>query len=84
MQTSRVQRQISKLIDVYSEGLIEKKESEPRIRYARAQLEKLQAETRSQEQLQAQLQEIRQVIGHEPQSETLQPAGQFRNVRQRQ
>jgi site-specific DNA recombinase len=63
MQTSRVQRQISKLIDAYSEGLIEKQEFEPRIRNARAHLEKLQAEVRGQEQLQAQLLEIRQVIG---------------------
>jgi site-specific DNA recombinase len=63
MQTTRIQRQISKLIDAYSEGLIEKKEFEPRIRDARAHLEKLRAEERSQEQLQAQLQELRQVIG---------------------
>jgi site-specific DNA recombinase len=60
MQMSRVQRQISKLFDAYSEGL---KELEPRIRDARAHLEKLQAETRTQEQLQAQLLEMRQVIG---------------------
>jgi site-specific DNA recombinase len=64
MQRSRVQRQISKLIDAYSEGLIEKKEFEPRIREARLHLEKLQAEAQTQEQLQAQLQEMRQVIGH--------------------
>lgn len=64
MQTSCVQRQISKLIDAYSEGLIEKKEFEPRIREARLHLEKLQAEAQTQEQLQAQLQEMRQVIGH--------------------
>jgi site-specific DNA recombinase len=63
MQTARMQRQISKLIDAYSEGLIEKKEFEPRIRDARAHLEKLRAEERSQEQLQAQLQDLRQVIG---------------------
>jgi site-specific DNA recombinase len=63
MQTSRVQRPISKLIDAYSEGLIEKQEFEPRIRDARVHLEKLQAELRSQEQLQAQLLEMRQVIG---------------------
>src|SRR5205807_7485221 len=41
----------------------EKKEFEPRIRDARALLEKLQAETGTQEQLQAQLREMRQVIG---------------------
>jgi site-specific DNA recombinase len=64
MQTSRVQRQISKLIDAYSEDLIEKKEFEPRIREARLHLERLQAETQTQEQLQAQLREMREVIGH--------------------
>ena len=63
MQMSRVQRQISKLIDAYSDGLIEKREFEPRIRDARAHLEKLQVETHTQEQLQAQLLEMRQVIG---------------------
>jgi site-specific DNA recombinase len=63
MQAARVRRQISKLIDAYGEGLIEKQEFEPRIRDARAQLERLQAEARGQEQLQAQLQEMRQVIG---------------------
>ncbi len=63
MQMSRVQRQISKLIDAYSDGLIEKGEFEPRIRDARAHLEKLQVETRTQDQLQAQLLEMRQVIG---------------------
>jgi site-specific DNA recombinase len=63
MQAVRVRRQISKLIDAYGEGLIEKQEFEPRIRDARAQLERLQAEARGQEQLQAQLQEMRQFIG---------------------
>ena len=63
MQTSRVQRQISKLIDAYSEGLIEKREFEPRIRDARALLENLKSEMRSQEQWQAQLAEMRHVIG---------------------
>jgi site-specific DNA recombinase len=64
MQTSRVQRQISKLIDAYSEGLIEKKEFEPRIREARLLLERLRAEVQTQEQLQAQLREMRRVISH--------------------
>ena len=63
MLTNRVQRQISKLIDAYSEGLIDKQEFEPRIRGARQHLEKLQAEGQSQEQLQAQLREMRLVIG---------------------
>src|SRR5262245_15071179 len=64
MQTSRVRRQISKLIDAYSEGLIEKHEFEPRIREARLHLEKLQEEVQTQEEWQAQLGAMRQVIGH--------------------
>jgi site-specific DNA recombinase len=63
MLTSRVQRQISKLIDAYGDGLIDKEEFEPRIRGARQHLEKLQAETRSQEELQVQIREIRMVVG---------------------
>jgi site-specific DNA recombinase len=63
MQASRVRRQISTLIDAYSEGLIEKWEFEPRIRDARAYLEKLEAEMRSQDQLQARTLEMRDVIG---------------------
>ena len=63
MQASRVRRYISTLIDAYSEGLIEKWEFEPRIRDARAYLEKLEAEMRSQDQLQARTLEMRDVIG---------------------
>jgi site-specific DNA recombinase len=63
MLISRVQRQISKLIDAYGEGLIDKHEFEPRIRGARQHLEKLHAEAQSQEQLQAQMREMRLVIG---------------------
>ncbi|NIM47974.1 MAG: hypothetical protein GTO22_01715 [Gemmatimonadales bacterium] len=63
MLTSRVKRQISKLIDAYSEGLIDKHEFEPRIRGAPQHLENLRAEAQSQEQLQAQIREMRLVIG---------------------
>jgi len=63
MMINRAQRQISKLIDAYSEGLIDKAEFEPRIRGARQYLEKLQAERQSQEQLEAQVREMRLVIG---------------------
>ena len=44
--------------------MIEKHEFEPRIREARLRLEKLQAEARTQEQWEAQLGAMRQVIGH--------------------
>jgi site-specific DNA recombinase len=62
-QTRRVQRQISKLIDAYSEGLIDKNEFEPRIRGARQQLEKLRSDLRSQEQVNVQIHEMRLIIG---------------------
>lgn len=64
MLTSRVRRQISKLIDAYSEGLIDKEEFEPRIHGARQHLEKLRAEAQSQKQLQDQIREMRLVVGH--------------------
>ena len=59
MLTNRVQLHISKLVDACSEGLIDKHEFEPRIRGARQHLEKLQAEGQAQEQLEAQLREMR-------------------------
>jgi site-specific DNA recombinase len=64
MLVSRVQRQISKLIDAYSDGLIDKSEFEPRILSARQHLGKLQADLRSQQQAATQIQEMRLVIGH--------------------
>src|SRR5262249_48895897 len=62
LRTSRVRRQISKLIDAYSEGLVEKQEFEPRIREARRHLERLEAEAQTQDQLQVQLRDMREVI----------------------
>ena len=62
--THRVRRQISKWIDAYGEGLIEKEEFEPRICGARQHLEKLETQARSQEQGQARIRELRLVIGH--------------------
>jgi site-specific DNA recombinase len=63
MLVNRAQRQISKLIDAYSEGLIDKNEFEPRVRSARQHLEKLRADLRSQEDSHAQIAEMRLVIG---------------------
>ena len=62
-QTTRVQRQISKLIDAYGEGLIHKSEFEPRLRAARQQLEKLRSDMQLQEQMNVQIQEMRLIIG---------------------
>jgi site-specific DNA recombinase len=61
---SRAQRQISKLIDAYSDGLIEKGEFEPRIRSARDQLERAQADLRAQQEREAEIHDLRVVIGH--------------------
>jgi site-specific DNA recombinase len=61
---SRARRQISKLIDAYSDGLIEKGEFEPRIRSAREQLERAQADLRAEQEREAEIHDLRVVIGH--------------------
>ena len=63
-QTNQARRQIARLIDAYGEGLIEKKEFEPRIRGARDYLAKLEGDLKSQVQQHKQIQELRIVIGH--------------------
>jgi site-specific DNA recombinase len=61
---SRAQRQISKLIDAYSDGLIEKGEFEPRIQSAREQLERVEADLRTEKEREAEIHDLRVVIGH--------------------
>ena len=61
--TQRVQRGIARLIDAYEDGLIEKAEFEPRMKTARARLEKLQSEAQALNDEQAQQQQLRLVIG---------------------
>ena len=61
---NQAQRQIARLIDAYGVGLIDKQEFEPRIRAARERLARLRADVQSQVQREAQVQEIRLVIGH--------------------
>jgi len=63
-QVNQVRRQIARLIDAYAEGLIGKDEFEPRIQIARARLAQLEAEVQSQAAREAELREIRLVIGH--------------------
>jgi site-specific DNA recombinase len=58
-----VQKAISRLIDGYSEGLLEKAEFEPRLRSARERLARLQAEARTQADAAARRAELRLVIG---------------------
>jgi site-specific DNA recombinase len=63
-QLNKTQRQISRLIDVYGEGLIDRQEFEPRMHAAREHLARLQADLASQNQREAAQQEMRLVIGH--------------------
>ena len=58
-----VKRAISRLIDSYSEGLLEKEEFEPRLRGARERLVRLEAEVAQQADASARRSELRVVIG---------------------
>ena len=60
----KVKRGIARLIDAYQEGLLDKKEFEPRIQQAKERLTKLQAEAEAQAAEEAQEHELRLVIGH--------------------
>lgn len=60
---SSAQRRIGKLIDGYGDGLIEKKEFEQRIGGARAELARLEAEAGSRQKREAEVREMRLVIG---------------------
>jgi site-specific DNA recombinase len=56
-------RRITRLIDAYEDGLMEKVEFEPRVLRARERLSQLQAEARVEEERQTAEQELRLVIG---------------------
>jgi site-specific DNA recombinase len=56
-------RRISRLIDAYEDGLMEKSEFEPRITRARERLAQLEGEARAEEDRAASEQELRLVIG---------------------
>jgi site-specific DNA recombinase len=58
-----VQKAISRLIDGYSEGLLEKEEFEPRLRAARERLARLEAEAQIQADAASRRAELRLVIG---------------------
>ena len=62
-RSAAVKRTISRLIDSYSEGLLEKAEFEPRLRGARARLERLEAEARSEADAAARQADLRLVLG---------------------
>jgi site-specific DNA recombinase len=59
----KVKRTIARLIDAYSEGLLEKGEFEPRLRGAKERLGKLEIEAQTQAVAEAQQAELRLVIG---------------------
>jgi len=59
----KLKRGIARLIDAYSEGLLEKREFEPRIKKSKQRLERIVAELASAEQEQNQQSELRLVIG---------------------
>lgn len=56
-------RRISRLIDAYEDGLMEKTEFEPRVLRARARLAQLETEARAEDERQTAAQELRLVIG---------------------
>ena len=56
-------RRISRMIDTYENGLIEKSEFEPRVSRARERLAQLDAEARAEDERQMAEQELRPMIG---------------------
>ncbi len=59
----KVKRGIGRLLDAYTEGLIERPEFEPRIQQARARLAGLEHQAQNQQEEEAQQTELAQVIG---------------------
>ena len=63
-QNAAVQRNISRLIDAYEGGLLEKEEFEPRVKQARQRIERLRQEVSAAKEAAAQKSELRLVLGH--------------------
>jgi site-specific DNA recombinase len=61
-QITKVSRGISRLIDAYGEGLLDKTDFEPRIKSARAQLSQLQTELQLQADQQERARELRGIV----------------------
>jgi len=59
----QAKRSVGRLIDAYSDGLIEKEEFEPKIRHAKERLQRLEAEAAELANEEAQRAELRLVIG---------------------
>jgi site-specific DNA recombinase len=62
-QISAAQRSISRLIDAYEDGLLEKSEFEPRVARARQRLERLKQDEASAAERAAQRHELQSVLG---------------------
>jgi site-specific DNA recombinase len=62
-QIKSVQRGVSRLIDAYEEGLLEKGEFEPRVARLRGRLTRLQQEAATAQERVARQKELRQVLG---------------------
>jgi len=60
---AKVKRTVGRLIDAYSEGLLEKEEFEPRLRAAKERLQRLEAEAAAATDEELQQAELRLVIG---------------------
>jgi site-specific DNA recombinase len=60
---AQLKRGIARLIDAYSEGLLEKEEFEPKLRQSKERLARLQAEAKNRADEEAQRAELRLVIG---------------------
>ena len=61
--SNQTRRAISRLIDAWSEGLLEKQEFESKVKAARARFDQLQGQIRDQNELEASRAEMRLVIG---------------------
>lgn len=60
----RVQRGVTRLIDAYEDGLLERAEFEPRLRRARDRLTQLEAEAKAQADQRTEAEQLRLIIGH--------------------
>jgi len=63
-QIAAVRRSISRLIDAYEDGLLDKEEFEPRLQQARQRLERLQQDAAAATDRSARQTELRLVLGH--------------------
>ena len=63
-QIDRLHRALARLIDAYSDGLLDKSDFEPRVKSTRAQLSQLTAQLQSQEDQQQRARELRGIVDH--------------------